>query len=183
METQASKQNAAQRNIVEWVEAVLCAFALIVLIYTFFFRVITVSGHSMDSTLSGGDKLIVSCIAYTPERGDIIVADSYTKYGAPLVKRIIAVAGDEVDIDPLTGEVSVNGTVLDEPYLCQGPNSTTLHDVKFPLIVPEGEVFVMGDNRGVSLDSRSAQVGNLDTRNILGKVVLRIFPLKEFGTV
>ncbi len=176
-------KNDVQRSIVEWVEAVLFSFALIVLLFTFFFRVITVDGHSMDATLNHGDRMIVSCTAYTPKHGDVIVVDSFSKYGAPLVKRVIAVAGDEVDIDFRTGEVFVNGQLLEEPYLYQGNKTTTAHDVTFPLTVADGCVFVLGDNRGVSLDSRSSQVGQIDERDILGKVVLRILPVKEFGTI
>ena len=135
----------------------------------------------MATTLNDTDRVVVQCAGYKPDYGDIIVVDSYSNYGKPLVKRIIAMEGDTVDIDFSTGEVSVNGEILSEPYTSTG--TTVQHDVAFPLTVNEGCVFVLGDNRSVSLDSRSSEVGLIDVRDILGKAVLRIYPFKEFGTI
>ncbi len=180
MDTEKEKQRR-YRDTAEWLEALLFAFVLIVLLYTFLFRVISVSGSSMATTLNENDRVVVQCIAYKPARGDVIVADSYTRYGKPLVKRIIALEGDTVDIDFSTGAVLVNGEVLSEPYI--STNTTDRHDVAFPLTVEKGHVFVLGDNRAVSLDSRSSEVGLIDVRNILGKAILRIYPFKEFGAV
>lgn len=180
METE-SKKNSSKKAAAEWLEALIFSFAVIVLLYTFFFRVITVSGHSMERTLNDGDRLIVQCIAYTPRRGDIIVVDSYSKYGEPLVKRVIGVAGDKIDINFDTGDVSVNGNVLQENYLDDKTHRS--YDVTFPLTVQEGCVFVLGDNRGVSLDSRSTQIGQIDVRDILGKAIFRIYPFSAFGGI
>lgn len=174
------KKNS-RREIVEWIESLLFAFVLIAVLYTFFFRVITISGSSMENTLQSNDRVIVRSIAYEPVRGDVIVVDSFTDYGDPLVKRIIAMEGDTVDIDFSTGEVSVNGEVIDEPYI--STPTTQQHDVRFPLTVKEGHLFVLGDNREVSLDSRSGEVGLIDERDVLGKVVFRLFPLREMGGV
>ncbi len=181
MNEEKDRRRAARKDIVEWMEALLFAFALIVLLYTFLFRIVTVSGTSMEKTLQWNDRVIVSCLAYQPQHGDIIVVDSYTDYGEPLVKRVIAVGGDVVDINERTGTVSVNGGILDEPYVHD--DMTLLHDVAFPLTVPEGYVFLLGDNRGVSLDSRSSEVGLIDERDILGKVILRIFPFDKIGVL
>ncbi len=180
MDTEKDKKRS-YRDFAEWLEALLFAFVMIVLLYTFFFRIITVSGSSMEATLNSNDRIAVQCIAYTPQHGDIIVVDGYSKYGAPLVKRIIAMEGDTVDIDSSTGTVIVNGEVLNEPYI--GSAVTAQSDVDFPLTVPESCVFVLGDNREVSLDSRSSEVGMIDTRNILGKAVIRIYPFKEIGII
>ena len=109
------------------------------------------------------------------------MVDGYTRYGEPLVKRVIALGGDEVDIDLTTSDVYVNGERLEEPYL--GSMISSLGDVTFPLIVPEGTLFVLGDNRRVSLDSRSSKIGFIDSRDILGKVVFRIFPLNAIGGI
>lgn len=183
MKTETNTEKHIYRDIVEWMEALLISFVLIVLLYTFFFRVITVSGGSMENTLNDGDRMIVRCVAYTPRRGDVIVVDSYSHYGAPLVKRIIAVAGDEVNIDFKTGAVTVNGQQLDEPYLYNGELTHASHDVTFPLTVKDGCVFVLGDHRAVSLDSRSSEIGQIDNRDILGKVIWRLYPFSEMGAI
>lgn len=183
MEREGSSKANVRSSIAEWLDAMVFSLVVIVLLYTFFFRVITVSGGSMENTLTGGDRVIVRCIAYKPQRGDIIVVDSFSRYGAPLVKRVIALAGDEVNIDFSTGAVTVNGQLLDEPYLYNGELTTKSYDVTFPLTVSEGCVFVLGDHRGVSLDSRSTDIGLIDVRDILGKVTMRIFPFGKLGSV
>lgn len=180
METE-NKKSAATKSVVEWLEALIFSFALIVLLYTFFFRVITVSGTSMESTLLDGDRMVVRCMAYTPEQGDIVVVDSYSNYGEPLVKRVIGLPGDTVDIDFTTGEVSVNGKVLEETYLNE--KTYRSYDVSFPVTVEEGCVFVLGDNRDVSLDSRSSQIGQIDMRDILGEAIFRIYPFSNIGKI
>ena len=165
MEPKQSKENA----LFEWYDSLVFALAVIVLFFVFAVRIITVSGVSMQSML------------YTPQRGDVVVVDGYINYGDPLVKRIIALGGDTVDINFETGAVTLNGAVLEEPYI--SAPTTTGYDVEFPVTVPEGCVFVMGDNRPRSLDGRSTEVGFIDERDILGKVLLRVFPLSSFGKI
>ena len=177
MQPRETKEGA----VFEWYDSLVFALVVIVLFFVFAVRIITVSGHSMEPTLQGSDRVAVQSVFYTPARGDIIVADSYIDYGDPLVKRIVAMGGDTVDIDFEKGEVTVNGALLDEPYLLAP--TTTRYDVAFPLTVPEGCVFVMGDNRPGSYDSRSSEVGFIDERDILGKVLLRVFPLNHFVKV
>ena len=110
-----------------------------------------------------------------------MIVDIYTSYGKPLVKRVIAKGGDTISIDYAQGVVTVNGEVLQEDYIAE---PTYLgYDIEFPYTVPEGTVFVMGDNRNASLDSRSSYVGCIDERDILGNVLLCFLPFSEFGVV
>ncbi len=176
-----SQRDTTMRAAIEWVESLAFATALLVLVFVFFVRAVTVSGSSMESTLIGGDKILVRSIGYTPKRGDVIVVDGYTEYGEPLVKRIIGLGGDEIDINFETSEVFVNGMLLDEPYV--GSTPFRKGDVSFPLTVPQGMAFVMGDNRRESLDSRDTSVGFIDTRDILGKVFFRVLPLSSIGVI
>lgn len=169
------------QGVLEWYEALISAALVLVLVFSFFFRIIQVDGSSMVPTLVNGDKLIVWGAGYTPQRGDVVIVDSYTSYGKPLVKRVIAKGGDTVSIDYATGTVAVNGEVLQEDYIAE---PTYLgYDVTFPYTVPEGTVFVMGDNRNQSLDSRSTYVGCIDERDILGRVLLCFMPFTDFGVV
>ncbi len=167
------KQKDEKLNIFEIFEAVIAAFFVITLVFTFLFRVFSVDGPSMKPTLQDGDKVVVSTIGYKAQKGDIVVLSSTEGLKKPIIKRVIAVAGDTVDINFTTGVVTVNG--IEEHYTDE--LTTQQFDVAFPLTVPEGTVFVLGDNRGVSLDSRSTQVGCVDERLIVGKVLFRFFPL------
>lgn len=176
-----TRAESRDRNILEWYEALISAVVILVLAFSFVFRIIQVEGESMERTLYQGQKLVVWGAGYTPARGDVVIVDSYTSYGRPLVKRVIALGGDSVDIDFETGVVQVNGEVLDEPYLSE-PTWLSC-DVEFPITVPEGTVFLMGDNRNNSLDSRSSKVGCIDERDILGKVLLRFLPFEDFGVI
>ena len=179
MEKYASTQETVRgQNVFEWYEALISAALVLVLVFSLFFRIIQVDGESMVPTLQNGDKLIVWGAGYEPQRGDVVIVDSY---GKPLVKRVIAKGGDVVNIDYQAGTVSVNGEVLQEAYIAE---PTYLgYDVTFPYTVPEGTVFVMGDNRNASLDSRSSYVGCIDERDILGKVLLCFLPFSDFGVV
>ena len=169
------------QGMLEWYEALISASLVLVLVFSFVFRIIQVDGSSMVPTLTNGDKLIVWGAGYTPERGDVVIVDSYTTYGKPLVKRVIAKGGDTISIDYETGTVTVNGEVLQEDYIAE---PTYLgYDVEFPYTVPEGTVFVMGDNRNQSLDSRSSYIGCIDEQDILGKVLVCFLPFADFGVV
>lgn len=174
-------KRAKESGLFEWYDSMVFALTAIVLVFVFLVRVITVSGYSMEPTLFWGDRVAVQSMLYTPKRGDVVVMDGYIDYGDPLVKRIIAVGGDTLDIDFATGIVTLNGEQLDEPYI--SAPTKQFYDIAFPVVVPEGYVFVMGDNRPNSLDSRSSEVGFIDERDIMGKVLLRIFPFDHFGTI
>ena len=163
-------------NVFEVFQAIISALVVITIIFTFAFRVVNVDGSSMKPTLKNNDKVIVSTVGYKPERGDIVVISSTEGHKEPIVKRIIAVGGDTVDINFTTGVVTVNGT--EEEYTDE--LTTQQFDIAFPITVPEGTVFVLGDNRGISLDSRSTRVGCVDERLIVGKVLFRFFPLGDW---
>lgn len=171
-----------QKAVLLYMHDLVYFLAAIVLVFLLCFRVVVVSGTSMNSTLYDGDYLLlISDFFYrNPHPGDIIVAskDSFDN-GAPIVKRVIAVAGQKVDIDFTTGVVYVDGKALDEPYV----NTPTNLDegVDFPLIVDEGCLFVMGDNRNDSKDSRNPQIGLIDRREVLGKVIFLVFPGTNYG--
>ena len=180
-QTAAQPATAKGQGAFEWYEALISAALVLVLVFSFFFRIIQVDGASMVPTLQNGDKLIVWGAGYEPRRGDVVIVDSYTAYGKPLVKRVIAKGGDTISIDYASGTVTVNGEVLEEDYIAE---PTYLgYDVTFPYTVPEGTVFVMGDNRNNSLDSRSSYVGCIDERDILGKVLVCFLPFSDFGVV
>ena len=178
MNAEQAKRN---KSALDWVESITYSLIFIVLLFTFLFRITTVSGISMVPTLYDNDKLFISSLFYTPSRQDIIVVDAYINYGHPLVKRVVGIAGDEIDINFETGEVFVNGELQDEPYI-SGP-TIQRYDLTFPLIVPESTVFVMGDNRPLSLDSRSGAIGFVDVRSILGKAIWRVYPFTRVERV
>lgn len=154
--------------------AVIAAF----LVFCFVFRVIGVEGVSMRPTLQDGDWVAVSGLSMNIERGDIVIITQPWERNVPIVKRVIAKGGDTVDINFWLGEVYVNGVKLDEPYIEE--LTTHGYDVQFPLTVPEGKIFVLGDNRGESLDSRSSKIGCIDERYVLGKVMFRFYPESEW---
>lgn len=149
-------------------------WAAIAVLFNVAFRVIYVDGESMTPTLQDGDW-IAACRLIQAQRGDIILTDTHNAYHARLIKRLIAVEGDTVDIDFASGVVTVNGEALQEPYLQGGIFARGTMD--FPLTVPEGKVFLLGDNRENSVDSRYAEIGCVDADSIIGPVVLRLLPM------
>ena len=164
------------RDLYEWVQALVCSVLAVVLLFTFVIRLIGVDGHSMVPTLQDGDRLLVlSSLLYDDySYGDIVVLRKAEFLEEPIVKRVIATAGQTVDIDFASGTVYVDGEALDEPYI----NELTFLEegTEFPLTVPEGCIFVMGDNRNHSSDSRDARLGTVDTRYVIGKAVFLAFP-------
>lgn len=162
-------------TIFEVFEASVAAIVVVTILFLFCFRVFNVEGPSMKPTLQPGDRIVVSHIGYKPQQGDIVVISGTKDDNNPIVKRVIAVAGDVVDINFTTGKVTVNGK--EERFTDE--LTTQQADIAFPLTVPEGTVFVLGDNRGVSLDSRSSRVGCVDERDIVGKILFRIYPLGD----
>lgn len=178
------KKDSFLRSVIENLEVVVLAACAVILIFTMGVRVCAVNGTSMYDTLNHEDKLLVSNLFYTPERGDIIVfhMTGEDKFNEPLVKRVIATGGEWLDINFETWEVRVadnpemeNAVTLDEPYIYLG-EPARYYNIDFPLQVPEGHLFVMGDNRHSSADSRSSACGFVDERRVLGKVVCRLYP-------
>ena len=171
------KKQTAGRGAYEWVQALVCSVLTVVLIFTFAVRIVRVSGESMRETLQDQDMLVVLnnwlCGGY--EQGDIVILQRDDFYGGePIVKRVIATEGQTVDIDFHAGVVYVDGTALEEPYTREP--TWTQEGTEFPLTVPEGCVFVMGDNRNDSDDSRDSALGPVDTRCVLGRALLLAVP-------
>ena len=175
--------------------AVSILFAVFI-IFGYIINFSGVSGESMMPTLSDGDTILALRAAYTPERGDVVIIDSKTAalldengniteksgLGCKITKRIIAVGGDTVDIDFEKGTVTVNGGVLEENYISE-PTTRDEGAFEYPLTIPEGYVFVLGDNRNISKDSRHADVGLVPEDEIIGKAVMKVFPFGSFGTI
>ena len=177
--SEQDKQTAEKegRDLYEWVQALVCSVLTVVLVFAFGIRLIGVDGHSMVPTLQDGDRLLVttSLLSGDYEYGDIVIIQKGSFAGGePIVKRVIATGGQTVDIDFETGAVYVDGTLLEEDYI----NELTFVEegTEFPLTVPEGSIFVMGDNRNHSSDSRDASLGTVDTRYVIGRAVLLAFP-------
>ena len=171
------KKQTEGRGAYEWVQALVCSVLTVVLIFTFAVRIVRVSGESMRETLQDQDMLVVLnnwlCGGY--EQGDIVILQRDDFYcGEPIVKRVIATEGQTVDIDFDAGVVYVDGTALEEPYTWEP--TWTQEGTEFPLTVPEGCIFVMGDNRNDSDDSRDSALGPVDTRCVLGRALLLAVP-------
>lgn len=171
-----------KQNIVMYLHDLVYLLVALMIVFLLVFRLIVVSGDSMYSTLVDGDYLLLlSNVFYRePEHGDIVVISKQTfDDGAPIVKRVIAKEGQIVDIDFQHGIVYVDGLPLEEAYI----NSlTTVHEgIDFPVIVEEGCIFVLGDNRIVSKDSRSPQIGFVDKREVLGKAIFLLLPGTNHG--
>ena len=171
-------------DLFDWAEALVYALALLVVVCAFFVRLSGVQGTSMYPTLDNGDQLLLLSFGYNePERGDIVVLMADDFMDKPLVKRVNGIGGDVIDMDP-SGTVTVNGEALYEPYINDlNGQDMYLGDIQFPLTVPDGQVFVMGDNRNGSSDSRKAEVGTIPYEKIVGKAVFRLFPFNRMGRI
>lgn len=176
-EQPAKKKLTWQQSLFRDSKDLLLVIGVFMLIYVLFFRAVVVVGSSMYDTLMDGDRLLViNNLVYTePKHGDIIVAskDSF-RNGECIIKRVIATEGQTVDIDFARGIVYVNGEALDEPYISS--DTKRPEGVSFPLTVEPGCIFVMGDNRKDSKDSRDPEIGLIDKREVLGKAIFLLFP-------
>lgn len=172
-------------ELFSWGESLMAVLIFFVVIFTFFVRLIGVDGTSMYPTLQDHSVMLVSNLGYTPKKGDVVVLNKKGFWNdQPIVKRVIATGGDTVDIDPVTGDVIVNGEVLDEPYIYEKINTLErMGDLTYPQTVPEGCIYVLGDNRNGSTDSRWSSLGMVDERYVLGHVLSVVFPFNDFGSV
>ena len=172
-------ETTTRGEIYDWMQSLVFALIICIIVFVFIFRIVDVSGDSMNPTLLNGDKLVVSDVFYKPKQGDIVIFRKDEYKAEALVKRVIATEGQTIEIDFDRGRVYVDGELLDEPYIAEPTHNQ--HDFQGPQTVPEGCVFVMGDNRNASSDSRRAQIGMVDERLIVGKVLLRVFPFDSIG--
>ncbi len=171
-----------QKEVLDWTFSIILAIVIALVIRNYIFTLVNVSGSSMTPTLTHGDKLYVNKFMYSPECGDIVILKPPQDPSKHYVKRVIALEGQVVDIDEFTQTVSVDGVALEEDYTT-GPTYNKGNAVEYPYTVKEGEVFVLGDNRtpGGSADSRT--LGPIPKENIEGKVIFRILPFSQFGSV
>ena len=181
-EEQCPPDQQARLDLYDWIQSLMVALVICVSLFIFAVRVIDVSGSSMVPTLRDGDKMIVSDLFYKPKYGDIVVfkTDQYDPDRA-LGKRVIATEGQEISLDFDRGVVYINGSPIEEDYIAE--LTTTKLDFIGPQTVPEGCVFVMGDNRNASTDSRKKEIGMVDERMILGRAYYVVFPLSEMGRI
>ena len=179
-------------EIFEWIDSIVITVMCLLLVFTFIINQVRIDGTSMYDTLEDSDRVLVTDMFYKPKNGDIVVVSSEVYDNVPIIKRIIAVAGQWVDIKD--GKVYVgygkdNLTEVDESYLREDLITDAViaggfyGSQEYPLMVPAGKVFVLGDNRPVSLDSRTSAVGLIDERQILGKALYRVYPFNKLGSI
>lgn len=178
------KRSDIQNSLLLYLHDLVTLLAAILLVLLLLFRIVIVSGPSMNNTLLDGDYLLLlsNNLYPNPKHGDIIVAskDDF-KDGEPIIKRVIATEGQTVDIDFAAGIVYVDGSALQEDYTLTPTNLA--EGIVFPITVDEGCLFVMGDNRNESKDSRNPEIGLVDKREVLGKAIFLMIPGTDGGTV
>ncbi len=161
----------------DWLKSMLFAVSVVVLILSFAVRLVTIDGDSMNDTLINLDRAILTTFNYTPQNGDIVAIAHGGNLNKTIIKRIIATAGQTIKIDYEKAQVIVDGVILNEPYIKDPTTQQGNWDI--PEVIPEGYVFVMGDNRRVSLDSRNSDVGLIPVDDIIGKAQVVISPFSH----
>ncbi|MBR5682211.1 MAG: signal peptidase I [Ruminococcus sp.] len=192
------KEGRIVDDILEIIESTLLTVFVVIMIFTYLLHPITVEGTSMNDTLFKDDRVFMSTVYFGPHYGDIIVINndaaylldengeavkkdiSNSSYKECLIKRVIAEPGQTIDIDPEKEEVLIDGKVIDEPYIKETINTLSFTAFDFPITIPEGYYFAMGDNRRVSADSRNPDIGLIKKDQIYGKAIIRYYPVKDF---
>lgn len=195
--SETEEKTSLLSDILEIAETVIISVFLILLVFTYIARPVTVEGRSMEPTLENEDKLVMRTIFYTPKVGDVVIINnekSYTYQNGTdeivegngldkrLIKRVIATGGQTIDIDFEAGTVTVDGKVLEEDYI----KDFTTYNAKafdYPVTVPEGYIFAMGDNRNNSTDSRDSHVGFVKEEDVIGEAVMRFYPFDKFKLI
>ncbi len=193
------EESSVSSTLLEWLDSLVISFVVVVLLFTFFLGKVKVDGESMNNTLQDSDQLIISDFMYKPQRKDIVIIsrnpnniDGAKNANEPIVKRVIAVEGDTIEITD-DNKVLLNDEEIDEPYIKDyalgtgTPNDEFKREMKRQnlgdkLVIPKGRVFVMGDNRYNSHDSRKGDIWLVDERYIMGKVLFRVFPFDKMST-
>lgn len=181
-EENLSGGDAFKVDLYFWLQALVMALVSLILLFTFVGRVIGVQGSSMVPTLHDKDMLLLQSIGYEPKPGDIVVLTKESFMPQPIVKRVIAVGGQTVDIDYAAGTVAVDGVALEEDYINEAMYELP-PDYATHVEVPEGSIFVMGDNRNKSSDSRDPRLGTVDVRYVLGRARFVLLPFQDFGVI
>lgn len=185
----ASRQEKKQQpqdegsELYQNIRTLVSVLVVLILLFTFVVRLIVVSGPSMENTLQNGDTMLVWSLGYTPKQGDIVVLTKATYQQDSIVKRVIATEGQTVDIDYETNTVYVDGTALEEDYIKEEMQVPFYGNSINHVTVPEGCIFVMGDNRNDSADSRYPEIGIIDVRCVIGRAVMVVFPFANFGVL
>lgn len=180
-----SFDDTVKKNFLPYLKDIAVVLSVILIVFLFCFRIAVVDGDSMNDTLLNGDYVLLlnRAISGEPKAGDVVVISTSTYgQGKPIIKRVIATEGQRVDIDFEAGIVTVDGKVLDEPYI-KDLTKRSWPGVEYPITVEDGCIFVMGDNRMNSTDSRCPQIGQIDCREVIGKAFFRIFPGNDDGDV
>ena len=176
-----AKADGMMAGVYDWIRCIIFAIAIVVIVLTFVFRLVDVEGTSMCDTLQTKDKVIVTNLLYTPRDNDIVVISHGAEYKKPIIKRVIATEGQTLELDYENEKIIVDGIEIDEPYVKESTFSGNYGNLTPPEVIPEGKIFVLGDNRRISLDSRSSEIGLIDVKDVIGKAQFIAFPFDHFG--
>jgi signal peptidase I len=171
-------RDVAWTSVFRWVNVLILSFAVLSILFSVFIRIISISGTSMQPTLDDGDVVIYYNLEYSPEIGDIVIIKTGKDDSSIIVKRIIALAGQSVTVDYDKKTVFVDGKVVSEPYVTEMFKSEK-NEIDYPYTVPEGHVFVLGDNRTDSVDSRNKNIQAIPECDIMGRVMFKVYPFSE----
>lgn len=172
--------DAAWTSVFHWVYAIVFILIAFIIVFSVFLKIINVEGDSMKPTLHDGDKILVSVLQYTPEKGDLVLIDINDGASIMMVKRIVATENQTVDIDYKNRTLTVDGVVMQEAYITEMSFAPD-NEISYPYTVPQGHVFVLGDNRIDSIDSRNRNIQAVSVESIIGKVIARGYPLSDIA--